>query len=172
MVDPWCYRERLTMPKLVVSGTSDPYWAMDAIDHFWPDLRGEKHLLLVPNGGHHLEDWTRILATLPVFFRSVAEGPPLPSLSADEQEARAAVHLRETGGVGARSARLWSTRAVNGRFLECRWESWPMVKGAGGFSAPLPSSAAEAIAWFTEVEFHSECGPYTLSTPLRVVPQA
>ena len=46
MVDPWFYRERLKMPKLLIHGANDRYWATDATSLYWNDLLGEKSLLV------------------------------------------------------------------------------------------------------------------------------
>lgn len=54
MVDPWVYRENLTLPKLLIHGTNDPYWASDAMNIYWDDLKGEKYVAFVPNAGHGL----------------------------------------------------------------------------------------------------------------------
>ena len=37
MIDPYSYRERYTMPKLLLLGTS-PYWVVDSLRHYWEDL--------------------------------------------------------------------------------------------------------------------------------------
>jgi PhoPQ-activated pathogenicity-related protein len=54
MVDPWVYREQLTLPKMIINGTNDPYWAQDALNIYWDDLKGEKHVFYVPNAGQGL----------------------------------------------------------------------------------------------------------------------
>src|SRR5262245_32604495 len=78
MVDPWAYREKLTMPKMIINGTNDPYWAQDALNLYWKDLQGDKWVLYVPNAGHNLaqkkpgskaEDHTRVLNTMAAFAR-------------------------------------------------------------------------------------------------------
>ncbi|HSQ11783.1 MAG TPA: PhoPQ-activated protein PqaA family protein, partial [Candidatus Deferrimicrobium sp.] len=54
MVDPWAYRERLTMPKLIVNGTNDAYWATDALNLYWDGIPSDKSVLYIPNAGHNL----------------------------------------------------------------------------------------------------------------------
>ena len=39
---PWVYRDKLTMPKLILNGTNDPYWTLDALNLYWDDLNGRQ----------------------------------------------------------------------------------------------------------------------------------
>jgi PhoPQ-activated pathogenicity-related protein len=55
MVDPYAYRDDIVVPKLIVTGTNDVYWALDAADLYDDDLVGETHRLYVPNAGHGME---------------------------------------------------------------------------------------------------------------------
>lgn len=54
MVDPWVYRDSLKLPKMIINGTNDPYWAQDALNVYWDDLKGDKYVCYVPNAGHGL----------------------------------------------------------------------------------------------------------------------
>ena len=56
LVDAYAYRDRLALPKLIVLGTNDRYWTLDALNLYWEDLPGEKHVLYVPNAGHERDD--------------------------------------------------------------------------------------------------------------------
>jgi len=42
MIDPYSYRDKLTMPKLILIGTNDEYWPVDAIKNYLGEIPGEK----------------------------------------------------------------------------------------------------------------------------------
>ena len=56
MVDPYSYRESLTVPKMIINGTNDPYWPQDALNSYWDVLKGEKFIAYSPNSGHDLRE--------------------------------------------------------------------------------------------------------------------
>jgi PhoPQ-activated pathogenicity-related protein len=55
MLDPYAYRDGIVVPKLIVTGTNDAYWPLDAGELYLDDLEGETFTLNVPNAGHGLE---------------------------------------------------------------------------------------------------------------------
>ncbi|MEM8865798.1 MAG: PhoPQ-activated protein PqaA family protein, partial [Planctomycetota bacterium] len=54
IIDPYHYRDRLTMPKLVINATGDEFFLPDSSRYYFDDLQGEKHLCYVPNASHGL----------------------------------------------------------------------------------------------------------------------
>ncbi|OHB75274.1 MAG: hypothetical protein A2W31_12925, partial [Planctomycetes bacterium RBG_16_64_10] len=64
IVDPYAYRAALDQPKLIMLGTNDRYWPLDALNLYWHDLVGENYILYVPNNGHGLDDFRRIVGSL------------------------------------------------------------------------------------------------------------
>src|SRR5439155_14712770 len=75
------YRETLARPaKLLVNGSNDPYWELDAVNVYWSELGGAKSLLAVPNAGHDAGSDSRVPPTLAAFVARIAEGRPMPNL--------------------------------------------------------------------------------------------
>jgi len=52
IVDPLAYRDDLTMPKLILLGTNDPFWTTDAATLYADRLKGPTWLYYEPNAGH------------------------------------------------------------------------------------------------------------------------
>ena len=52
--DPYTYRDRFTMPKLLINSTGDQYFMPDSSQFYFDDLPGVKYLRYVPNTDHSL----------------------------------------------------------------------------------------------------------------------
>lgn len=81
MVDPFSYREKLTMPKFIFNGTNDEYWPADAIKHYIGDIPGENYLHYVPNAGHGLGDKKQAIQALSSFFAETLQKKDYPECS-------------------------------------------------------------------------------------------
>lgn len=54
VVEPYEYRDRLTLPKFLVNAAGDEFFLPDSSQFYWKDLKGEKYLRYVPNAKHWL----------------------------------------------------------------------------------------------------------------------
>mmetsp|Transcript_35304 Transcript_35304/g.51885 ORF Transcript_35304/g.51885 Transcript_35304/m.51885 type:complete len:573 (-) Transcript_35304:53-1771(-) len=63
IVDPFAYKERLTMPKLVINSCMDEFFLPDDTHYWWRGMPDPKHFLIVPNAEH--SEATGILELLP-----------------------------------------------------------------------------------------------------------
>jgi PhoPQ-activated pathogenicity-related protein len=165
MVDPYTYRDRLTMPKLLINGSNDRYWTLDALDLYWDGLKGPKYLIEVPNAGHNLEphrDWA--LTGVGAFFRSIISNRPLPKIEWDFTGGAASeAKLTIQSTPAPKSARLWTTTSSTRDFRESKWESKELVP-AETISAKIPSASEPHQAIYGELEFEIDGIPYHLTT--------
>ena len=168
MVDPWHYRKKLTMPKLLVHGANDRYWATDATRLYWDDLPGEKSLLSIPNAGHGLEDQNRLLNTIGAFFHTVAAGKKMPELTLKEKSSKDKIRLRARSEEGPKTVRLWVVRADDLDFRPLKWEATVMVRDGHNWEAEIEKPRAGGVAVFAEAEYERDGRTFTISTPSRV----
>ena len=175
LIDPYTYRDRLTMPKLIINGTNDSYWATDALNLYWNDLPGPKSVLYVPNCGHGLNDMGRVFATSAAFLRMIARRSAWPWF-----DSRAENHvnaLRIEAWIDAPmgyGARLWTATAPTKDFRAAVWQSVPMQRGPGSpstdeWAVEIARPASGCFAWFAEAELRDSDLIFTLSTPIQVV---
>lgn len=55
MVDPYFHRDRIKIPKLIISGTNDRYWPLNSVNLFFEQLKGDSYQYYIKNVGHSLE---------------------------------------------------------------------------------------------------------------------
>ena len=177
-VDPYLYRERVQQPKLILNGANDPYWTVDALNLYWNDLPGSKHVLIVPNAGHNLDEKTdasprktdRALASLSAFGRAAIKGKTLPDFQWAYEGNQNKPVLRMTGA--ARKMELWVAEAPTRDFRQSRWnrEELPLME-----SNPPKAQVALKVpekgyrAYYGMGEFVDAGEPFWLSTQVRVV---
>lgn len=167
MVDPFTYRDRLALPKLIINGTNDPYWTLDALNLYWDDLVGDKYVLYVPNAGHGLEDLTRVGNTAIAFARNVAGGKAMPRLTWQQQDANGQLRLTVASDPPAREARLWVARSDSKDFRQAEWQEEPMKPANPGFVGQASVPERGSIAIFGEAVYDNDGRSFTLSTQVR-----
>lgn len=174
MIDPWVYRERITMPKMIINGTNDPYWPQDALNTYWDDLKGDKYILYVPNAGHDLTEVgangkkdllpMRAINTLAAFARSQIFNKEMPKLSWVCKEAEGVCRLAVDAGK-PRAVRVWVADAPTRDFRKARWVEDKTAKSPFEVNAP----AKGFRAFYAECEYETDGQPFTLCTQIRIL---
>ena len=177
IVDPWIYRNKLTMPKMIINGLNDEYWTTDALNIYWDDLKGEKYVLYVPNAGHGLEETTaegkknhdRVAATLVGFTKHIVSGKPMPKMTWKHENAKDGPCVTVNCDSVPKAARLWVAEAPTQDFRKAKWSEKPasISKGTVTGTTSPPQKGYKAL--LAECEFEIDGLRYYLSTQLRLI---
>jgi PhoPQ-activated pathogenicity-related protein len=168
LVDPWRHRSKMTMPKLIVLGTNDRYWPVDAVKVYFDGLPGEKHIHYVPNAGHGLGPGA--VEAVTAFYAAVIAGEPRPSFTWKLRTEGGRAVLAVAAKDPPEKAELWTASSPTRDFREAKWTSAPMEKAAGGFEGALAAPADGFAALFGRLTYRGSLGgPYTLATNVEVI---
>jgi PhoPQ-activated pathogenicity-related protein len=176
MVDPWAYRDRLTMPKLIVNGTNDFYWATDALNLYWKGIPGDKWVLYVPNAGHSLrrqdrppsDQLSHLIDGLAAFSRHLISGRPMPNLAWRHESVDGKLRLTIQGTPAPLGARLWLARMSTLDFRGAKWVPQELKLDNGQFVGEVEPAASRHLALFGEVDYEIDGLRYHLSSQLRL----
>jgi len=168
LVDPYSYRKKLTLPKLVVLGTNDRYWPVDAVKLYFPDLEGEKLLHHLPNAGHGL-GWPAVEAII-AFYQMVIAGEPRPRFDWKLETSNPAAVLTVTARDEPLKVELWKAASDTRDFRDAVWSSEDLPKTAGKYEAKVEVPKEGFSAFFARLTYKSSLGHgYFLSTNVEVV---
>jgi PhoPQ-activated pathogenicity-related protein len=171
--EPYEYRDRLTMPKLLLNATGDQFFLPDSSQFYIDDLEGETHLRYVPNTSHGLEK-SDALETLHAFYAAIVSETPRPHVDWRFEEDGA---IRVTTKEPPAEVLLWQAtnpKARNFRLdvLGPAFRSTPLVPdGQHTWVARVEPPAAGWTAYFVELTFPTG-GTYPLkvTSGVRVTP--
>lgn len=173
-IDPYEYRSRYTMPKLILLGTNDPYWVVDSLRHYWDELPPPKLIFQTPNAGHDLDGGKGAMQTLAAFFQMIADGQELPKMKWSFQSNSAEdVSAKVKVDQPVRAIRLWAAVSEDRDFRDERWSSrnLQILPGSHQAAAEMSIPAHGYRAYLLEAEMIAPTGhSYKLSTEARVIP--
>jgi PhoPQ-activated pathogenicity-related protein len=170
IVDPYSYRAALSQPKMIINGTNDDYWLTDATNLYWNDLPGEKYLLYVPNNGHSLKDFGRVIGSTLALHQHQAGRIKLPEFSWEYGSDANTITLKATARPFPHTFRVWTTESGTADLRRAKWTSRSIATKKGEAHVQFaPSKSFQAF--FVEAEFREGRPlPLYLSTTMRIVP--
>jgi PhoPQ-activated pathogenicity-related protein len=148
IVDPYSYRDSLTMPKYLFMGTNDPYWVVDAVKFYYDDLKGDKSIHYVPNAGHGLNDGKQATKNLADFFAIIASGKKDPQLQWDATKDGDKIKLHVKANTDAVAGKLWSATQTDRDFRDAQWSDKPVDSDdprEATLEIPLPKEGFSAF---------------------------
>ena len=169
MVDPFSYRDRLALPKLLINGTNDRYWTLDALNIYWDDLKGPKAVVYLPNAGHSLQEHRDYAVNgIGALFRQAVGNRPPPDLSWTHDDAgNGALRLQVRSTPEPKSAQLWVARSETRDFRDARWEPAAMLINGAVVQGEVARPENGFIALFGDLEYEIDGIRYHLSTQIR-----
>lgn len=171
--DPYSYRDRFTMPKLIINAAGDQFFLPDSSRFYYDDLPGEKHLLYEANTNHSLQG-TDVDSSITAFYQSILHGGKRPNL---EWTFEPDGSIRVTVDQTPLTVTLW--QATDPDHRDFRLESIGpayqatnlTAEGPGVYVARVPKPAKGWTAFFVEATFLGEGKyPFKFTTAVRVLP--
>jgi PhoPQ-activated pathogenicity-related protein len=170
LVDPFTYLDRITVPKLIIIGTNDEYWPLDAANLYWDKLKGEKYLLYVPNEGHGLgKGMMTAVQSIAAFFLKTQGDLKFPDAWWSYQTHENSVSIRYVTDTDRKSAKIWIAKSTNLDFRKATWDSVPLFKGKS-LNWHIPIEKEKHLALFVEATYEKDGIQYSLCTNVKIFP--
>ena len=175
MVDPWAYRDRLSLPKLIINGTNDFYWATDALNLYWDELPANKWVVYVPNAGHDLKRRDRLQSdqladlvnALAAFSRHQISRTSMPNLSWKHENVDGRLRLTIEGTPAPKGARLWIAENPTQDFRMAKWKEQAVTFSNGKVIGEVTPPEKGHRAFYGELDYEIDGVKYHLSTQVR-----
>jgi PhoPQ-activated pathogenicity-related protein len=167
MIDPYSYRAKLTMPKLIFMGTNDEYWVVDNIKNYLKNIPGDNSLHYVPNAGHDLGGGKQAMEALSAFYGSTLNKTPFTVCDWKQSVSKKSIKL----DISATSDALvdvivWSANSPDQDLRNDTWTSRSLgIKNKSKIQVkePLPKTGFKAI--YVDLKYKNKAGAtYTEST--------
>ncbi len=172
MIDPYSYRKKLTMPKMIFIGTIDEYWPVDAIKNYIDSIPGLNLIHYVPNAGHGLGDKKQALQALSSFFSFMLNGKPYPicEWKATPVEKEVTLEVTATPGILV-DAILWTSVSEDRDFRDEHWEGESLgMKNIDKIEVKVPYPESGFKAFYVDLKYIDANGDeYVQSTRMFVV---
>lgn len=171
ITEPYSYRERLTLPKLLINATGDQFFLPDSWQFYWDGLKGEKHLRYVANGEHSLSG-TDALESLVGFYHNIVEEQARPAFTWHVNEGQIVIETAD--GQPPAAVTLWQAHNPDARDFRVdtigrTWtaEVLPLADD-GRYTVSVDTPDAGWTAFFVELTYPG-AGPMPLKFSTGVV---
>ncbi|PCJ53127.1 MAG: hypothetical protein COA73_15510, partial [Candidatus Hydrogenedentota bacterium] len=174
IVEPYQYRDRLSLPKYLLNSTGDQFFLPDSWQFYWGDLVGEKHMRYVPNSDHNITRGTDAFDSMTAWYHAVVHNVSMPRYSWD---------VAEDGTITVFSldkpteVLLWQAHNPKNRNFKKddignAYKSTTLHEvEPGKYVAKIDTPKSGFIAYYVEMSYPSGLDvPFKFSTGIKVVP--
>lgn len=169
MIDPFSYRDNLTMPKLILIGANDPYWPVDAVKNYIDEFEGQNYIFYTPNAGHDLNNGREASPVTSEFFNHMLSGNTFPSFEYETEVMEDGFSISIQSNEPFLSIEQWSASSDDRDFRDEEWTS-TALSGEGDESSVTISRPDEGFyATYFNIIFEGDIIPeFPLSTRMYV----
>lgn len=169
IVDPYTFAKRLTMPKLLLLGSNDPYWTLESANLYYDDLPGDKHVYYAANRGHDMSGAQTRQALL-TFAVLCSQSQKLPAVKWTYADKPDGLHLTMRPDKAASQVCVWTATSATRDFRKAKWTDQKISTSSGGayeFTLAKPKTGCAAV--FGEVSYPGDFAPLSQSTTPRIL---
>lgn len=182
IVDPYQYRDRLTIPKFLIMASGDDFFVSDSAQFYIHKLLGETCMRIVPNANHYLDGpgvMDTVFNSMVPYYDAFLAGASRPvfdwtveadgTITVQTTTTPKAVKLWQSTNASTRDFRLITTGA--------NWTSSPLTdQGGGVYIGQVPVPPSGWTAFFVEMTFAGRTiiiytYDYTFTTEMVVLPE-
>ena len=169
IVDPYSYRHLFHLPKMLIMGTNDEFWTVDAVKNYIDSIPGPTLMTYVPNAGHSLGDRKAAASSLEAFFYQTIHGGRYPTLRTTARRAGSDAIISVRVGKGRiLKAEIWYAESDSLDFRPHRFHAVDVTAAARGrsfeVSTPMPPSGYKAFLLMLYYKHPVERSPYTITS--------
>jgi PhoPQ-activated pathogenicity-related protein len=173
ITEPYSYREKYNIPKLLINATGDEFFLPDSWKFYWDSLPGEKHVQYVPNYGHDLSE-SDALPNMIAFYHSILNAKPRPKyewkiegnqimITTDPNQKPSSIKLWSAANEESRDFRIY--------VLGPKWTSTEiLVNESGRYEISMEQPEKGFIGYFVELTYPGEA-PIKVTTGVDVLPR-
>jgi len=161
-VDPYSYKERLTMPKLIINATNDQYWTVDSAALYFNDLKGQNFILYVPNNNHGIKNIPYVFDNTSSFLKLVIAGK-LPRVVWSSEESGITVSQSE----GLKEVYMWRAVSDTTDFRKSIWVRIPQNPTGGLYHVDPEPPSGKHIAYYLELVLEIDGLTLSVCTPVK-----
>lgn len=170
--DPFSYRDRLTMPKLMINATGDEFFLPDASQFYFGELRGVKYLRYVPNVSHSLRPSDAYLSVA-AWHHAILNHTELPQFSWTRGEDGSLTVTTKTKPVEVKAWQATNPTARDFRLekIGAVWKSAAVEDRDGVYRFTVAKPESGWTAGFVELTFDIGApAPIKLTTDVMIMP--
>jgi len=172
LVEPYSYRDRLTMPKYILNSAGDQFFPPNSSQYYFEGLKGEKYLRYMPNTDHGLSLEAYMNAAS--FYHALRNNTPRPEFSwKSEADGTLTMECKTT----PEKVLLWQASNPKARDFRMEeigkvWSSTPLTATDGVYSALPALPETGYTAFFIEVTFKNPefALPFVFTTGINILP--